>query len=65
MSYLGLAISLFPLIVPYKSRSGTGLLAIDEGLPAGRDGVPPAVILMYRVVLLGVPRQGRGDLGYH
>ena len=60
MSYLGLAISLFPLIVPYKFTLWDAASSpVDAGLFARGHGVPaaghPHVL---RLVLLGVSRQG-------
>jgi cytochrome bd ubiquinol oxidase subunit II len=60
MSYLGIAISLWPMIVPLQVHSlGGRVLRGDAGIPARRHAVPFADHLhVYRLVLLGVSRQG-------
>ena len=61
MSYLGIAISLWPMIVPHNIRSGRRPRSEHAGLPAGRHAVPAAGHPdVHRLVLLGVPRQGAG-----
>ena len=59
MSYLGLAISLFPMIVPYKFTFGTPRPLLDPGISAGGHAVPAAGHPhVHGLVLLGVSRQG-------
>ena len=60
LSYLGIAISLWPMIVPLQVHAvGGRLVAKHAGLPAGRHAVPAAGHPdLHRLVLLGVPRQG-------
>jgi len=68
MSYLGIAISLFPLIVPLQVHfMGRRLLAVDSGLlPCWHTVFLLPIILMYTwLVLLGFRGKVRGDLGYH
>ena len=60
MSYLGIAISLWPMIVPGPLHPVAGSLRTRHtGLPVDRDAVPSAGHShVHGVVILGVPRQG-------
>ncbi len=60
MSFVGIAISLWPMIVPYHyTLVAGGLVAGNAGLSADRHAVPVADHSdVHRLVLLGVPRQG-------
>ena len=60
MCYLGLAISLFPYVVPYTYTLWQAAAApIDADVPAGRHAVPAADYLhVHRLVILCVSRQG-------
>ena len=62
MSYLGLAISLFPMIVPYKYTiwQAASSEATQAFLLVGVLILLPVVLLYTRLVVLGVPRQGAG-----
>ena len=60
MSYLGIAISLWPMIVPYKFTLWQAASSrVDAGLPPRGHGVPAADHPhVHRLVLLGVSGQG-------
>ena len=60
MSYAGIAISLWPMIVPHHYTLWQAASSPEHpGLPAGRHAVPVADHpSLYGLVLLGVPRKG-------
>ena len=65
LCYLGLAISLFPYVVPHTITLWDAATApAGAGLPADRHDVPDAGDLhVHRLVVLGVPRQGPSGRG--
>ena len=60
LSYVGIAISLWPMIAPPQHHLVAGrVVAEHPGVPAGRHAVPAADHPhVHRLVVLGVPRQG-------
>ena len=61
LCYLGLGISLAEHRAAHDHAVGRGGLAAVPGVPAGRHAVPAADHPhVHRLVLLGVPRQGKG-----